>query len=102
MENSASQGSADSHWRESVLGAELMTPSLNSGRLNPLSAITIESLADLGYKVDITQAEPYSEAFQAPAQTQSTDTVIDLGGDLRQGPIYVMDGKGGVQAVVWR
>ena len=102
VENSASQGSADSHWRESVLGVELMTPNFNSGRMNPLSAITIESLADLGYKVDITQAEPYAEAFQAPAQTPSTDTVIDLGGDLRQGPIYVMDGKGGVQAVVWR
>lgn len=102
VENSARAGSADAHWRESVLGPELMTPSFNSGRKNPLSAITIESLADLGYKVDITQAEPYSAVYQAPAQFESTGTVIDLGGDLRQGPIYVMNGKGGVQAVVRR
>jgi hypothetical protein len=102
VENNATQGSSDSHWRESVLGPELMTPSFNSGRRNPLSAITIESLADLGYKVDITQAEPFAPAFQAPAQEKPAGPVIDLGGDLREGPIYVLDGKGRVEAVVWR
>ncbi len=35
VENNASAGSADSHWRESVMGPELMTPNLNSGRINP-------------------------------------------------------------------
>lgn len=100
--NTGGEGSADSHWRESVLDAELMTPGFNSGRPNPLSAITIESLADLGYTVDITQAEPYAIVFPSPARTQASDTVIDLGGDLRQGPIYVMDEKGRVRDVVRR
>ena len=43
-----------SHWRRSVFGDEVM------GGGGPLSAITVQSLADLGYGVDVTQADPYS------------------------------------------
>ena len=42
------------HWRISVFGQELMTHG------GDLSAITIQSLADLGYSVDVTQADPYT------------------------------------------
>lgn len=48
------------HWRESVLGVELMTGVLTPGVLNPLSAITIASLADLGYHVDVSLAEGFN------------------------------------------
>ena len=48
------------HWRESVLGVELMTGVLTPGVLNPLSAITIASLADLGYEVDLSLAEAFT------------------------------------------
>ncbi|MYD99615.1 MAG: hypothetical protein F4X98_19800 [Gammaproteobacteria bacterium] len=51
-------GSQDSHWRKSVMGSELMTRSL--GRVYSLSAITIESMADLGYSVDASQADAYT------------------------------------------
>ena len=51
-------GGQDSHWREDVMGNELMTPRLGSGS-NPLSAITIQALADMGYHVDVSQAESY-------------------------------------------
>ena len=51
---------ADSHWRESVFGHELMTPILNVGQEQPLSAVTIQSLADLGYGVDLSHAESFS------------------------------------------
>ena len=37
---------------------EFMVPSL-TGR-GWLSAITVQSLADLGYRVDVTQADPYT------------------------------------------
>ena len=37
-----------------------MTPGYNRGSFNPLSAVTIRSLEDLGYGVDVSQAEPYS------------------------------------------
>ena len=52
VENLLGVGSGDVHWRESVLMNELMTPVLNGSEPNPLSAITTQSLADLGYTVD--------------------------------------------------
>ena len=51
-------GSRDKHWREFILDNELMTPSIG-GAAHPLSAITIQSLADIGYRVDVTQADAY-------------------------------------------
>ena len=44
------------HWRKPVLGGELMV----SGAGPALSAITIQSMADLGYGVDVTLADPYT------------------------------------------
>ena len=49
------------HWRETVFEAELMTPEVDSP-VEPLSRITAASLADLGYAVDLSQAEPYAPA----------------------------------------
>ena len=46
----------ESHWREDVFGDEIMTPSSTGA----LSAITIQALADLGYVVDVTQADAYT------------------------------------------
>ena len=45
-----------SHWRLSVLEGELMSPSGGG----TLSAITVQSMADLGYGVDVTQADAYT------------------------------------------
>lgn len=56
----AGLGSIDGHWRETVFVNELMTPAINSGVSNPLSAMSIRSLEDLGYVVDVTQANSYS------------------------------------------
>jgi len=59
VENTGGQGTADSHWRETVFRDELMTGFV--GRVgNPLSRITAGSLQDLGYKVDLAVAEPYT------------------------------------------
>ena len=46
----------ESHWRLSVLEGELMSPSGGG----TLSAITVQSLADLGYGVDVAQADAYT------------------------------------------
>ena len=48
-----------SHWRESVFGNELMTPTPSGRDPGPLSSVTIQSLADIGYEVDVGQAEDY-------------------------------------------
>ncbi|MFO0845255.1 MAG: pre-peptidase C-terminal domain-containing protein [Gemmataceae bacterium] len=60
VENTGGSGTRDSHWRESVFGAELMTGFLNSGVTNPLSRVTVASLADLGYQVNLAAADPYT------------------------------------------
>ncbi len=45
-----------SHWRVPLLEGELMGP----GGGGALSAITVQSLADLGYGVDVAQADAYT------------------------------------------
>jgi hypothetical protein len=52
-------GSRFSHWRESLFTNELMTPFLTAGA-TPMSAMTIQSLADLGYVVSTTTAQPFT------------------------------------------
>ena len=84
-------GSVDNHWRESVFGAELMTPrvSVSSGD-QPLSKVTIAALADLGYEVDYTHAESYT----LPGGETSPREAGELRGlhvadDIRRGPTGV-------------
>ena len=63
------QGAQDSHWRQSVMGSELMSPTIN--RSASFSKITIQSMADLGYSVDDGIADSYTvdnTAAQAHSQ----------------------------------
>jgi hypothetical protein len=74
VEDTGGSGSRDSHWRESVFGHELMTAFL-SAAVNPLSALTIASLEDLGYTTDASLAAAYSLA-----EATAADFVLDLRG----------------------
>lgn len=56
--NTGGPGTRDGHWRESVLGNELMTGFLNSG-INPISRITAAALEDLGYQVNYDAADSF-------------------------------------------
>jgi hypothetical protein len=60
VENSGGGGTRDAHWRETTFSSELMTGFLNSGVLNPISRVTVASLADMGYTVNLTMADAYS------------------------------------------
>ena len=102
VENELGEGSGDAHWRESVLGEELMSPSLNPGQANPLSAISTESLADLGYTVDSSGADPYSKAFAGPARAPLGGRVIVLEDDIYKGPLIVVDRNGRAIQVIRR
>ena len=103
VENMLEEGSADSHWRESVLENELMTPVLQSGVANPLSAITTESLADLGYIVDSSGADSFTGTFSAPARlTAPGGRIIHLGNDTYRGPVEVVDDSGHVTQTIFR
>jgi hypothetical protein len=87
-------GSLDSHWRESVFGAELMSPAIDLG-FNPLSVVTVESLEDLGYVVDPSGADPYSLA--APLRALSDEPGVTLVDDVLRVPLLFTDGKGGLR-----
>ena len=94
------------HWREHVFqgfarefGAEIMEPTV--AREERLSAITIQSLADLGYVVDVSHADPYRlpasvSTYQPP--TAGAKPVANYG-ELDMGPhgtIHVGDEQGNI------
>jgi hypothetical protein len=59
VENIGGPGTADGHWRESVFRNELMSGFIAAPG-NPMSRVTVASLQDLGYEVDLSKAEPYT------------------------------------------
>jgi hypothetical protein len=59
VENKGGQGTRDSHWRDTVFGSELMTGFVAEPP-NPLSRVTVASLQDLGYVVDMSAAEDFT------------------------------------------
>ena len=90
VENGGRKGFSDSHWRESVFGDELMS-ALLTGDAQPLSLITIESLYDIGYEVNLTAADAYIvNSAGAVEMTLPGGAVIDLGNDIAPFPIRVL------------
>jgi hypothetical protein len=81
----------NSHWRETVLGNELMTGFIGAGT-NPLSVLSVAAQEDLGYTVNYAGADPYTHAFAAPAVGGIAPRA--LGDDIRHGKIYVVDRSG--------
>jgi hypothetical protein len=75
VEADGGSGTALAHWEESVLGNELMTGWFNSGQSNPLSRITIASLADLGYQVNLSAADTYTPSTTASTAARSLSSL---------------------------
>lgn len=75
VEADGGSGTALAHWEESVLGNELMTGWINTGQSNPLSRITIASLADLGYQVNLAAADTYTNSLASSAAARSLSTL---------------------------
>lgn len=71
VEGGGGAGTAYSHWRESTFDNELMTGYLNGGS-NPLSRLTAGAMADLGYDVSYSAADPYTRPASA-SLLSSTD-----------------------------
>ncbi len=59
VEGTGGTGTRLAHWRESTFGTEAMTGWHNSGTRNPLSRVTLASLADIGYRVNLAAADSY-------------------------------------------
>ena len=66
------QGGDDIHWRRGALGDELMIAGWVWPFETPISAITVASLADLGYRVNPDAADYYWLPSPAAAKPQAT------------------------------
>ena len=93
-----------SHWRSPVLWYELMNSGGRGGSgAGRLSAVTIQALADLGYVVDVTQADPYTlprAAAKASAKIAAPSTHAQpewtCGTGQHEEPMYVVDQQGNI------
>lgn len=99
VEKDFGPGTADSHWRESVMGNELMTGLIDFGA-NPLSAITVRSLADQGYTVNPAAADAF--ALASFLRTAGGRGPLRLENDILRLPIHRIDGAGRVVEVLSR
>lgn len=90
VENTGGAGTMNAHWRESVLANELMTGWANVGSM-PLSQLTVGSLADMGYTVDTSAADPF---FLTLSLRANPENLIPLGDDVDDGPQYSVDENG--------
>jgi hypothetical protein len=97
VENTGGAGTADAHWRESVFGNELMTGFVDAST-NPLSRVTVASMTDLGYNVNLQGADPYTLAPGLRAFAHGPR--VELKNDLVRLPIHVVDEHGRVERVV--
>lgn len=85
----------DIHWRGDVLGHEIMSSWYTMampGDNPPLSAITVQSVAALGYQVDVSMADPYD--LPDPAATADRG-LFGGGGAPRHGELVelIYDGS---------
>lgn len=88
LENLYGQGTRDSHWRESVLGNELMTGIIASaGVTMPLSVISVAAMADLGYTVNMASADPWIPALLAAAPQAGATPINE---DVREARFQVL------------
>jgi hypothetical protein len=92
VENTGAQGTRDVHWRATVFGAELMQGFAVPGGM-PLSRVTVASLADLGYKVNMAKASAFSFASALRIGASSGERIA-LGDDIAQAPLVEVDRHG--------
>jgi hypothetical protein len=88
VENTGGDGTRDGHWRESTFGGELMTGYISTGG-NPLSALTISSLADLGYGANSSAASGYTLGAASGRAFG-----VELGHEVMKKPKFKVDRSG--------
>jgi hypothetical protein len=93
VENSGGDGTRDSHWRESVLRNELMTGFLNRGS-NPLSRISVGSLQDMGYVVNVSAADGFSFTAALYRFPTGERTGRRMHHDVKRLPLSSIDAQG--------
>lgn len=98
--NSAPVGTRDGHWRESVFGRELMQGYVKIGGM-PLSRVTVGSLQDLGYQVNLSAADPFTISSPILAGFPPTYSLM-LSNDNLSSPLVGVDKQGRVVKTIPR
>lgn len=92
VENTGGAGTRDAHWRKSVFNTELMQGFSNP--FMPMSRVTVGSLADLGYTVDLNGAD----SFSFLSALRSTPLVErEMIGDVMDLPVWGVERSGAKQ-----
>jgi len=92
VENTGGPGTRDAHWREAIFGRELMQGFAKAGGM-PLSRITVGSLQDMGYVVNLAGADAYS--LTAPLRLGAGEAFrLPLHGDVPDLPLVEVDARG--------
>jgi len=84
-------------WRRSVFGLEVMVGALFSNTPQPLSAITIQAMADFGYPVDLDAADEYTLSSSDAAAALASGPVSELMSQIEwkiDDSIILLDEKG--------
>jgi len=76
VENAGGTGTAEVHWRESVFDREVMTGFVEPGADMPFSTVSIASLEDLGYLVNLLSADPYQVLPPAPVSPRLSPRLL--------------------------
>ena len=90
------------HWRGSVFGLELMSPTLVPGA-NPLSLVTLGALVDMGYRgVNPRAADEYAlpEPGGASAASAAVAARLAMHGDGMPVTRWIMDANGAVIRII--
>ena len=105
LETGGGQGTRDVHWRESIFRTELMTGFVSGvGIANPLSRMSIGSLGDIGYLVNLSVADAYTVPSSAAIalalirEAQGFGAPFELN-DIVRTPIGSVDPNGRVTLI---
>lgn len=100
VENVGGEGTADAHWRSSTYYSELMTGFLKQTATHPASRLTVQSLADLGYQVNVAASEPLLPTSPAALRASRAATVgaaADAPFDIALPPLFALTPNGALR-----
>ena len=75
-ENTGGSGTAEVHWRESVFDREVMTGFVEQTADMPFSTMSIASLEDIGYRVNLLSADPFQVIPPAPVSPRLSTALL--------------------------